>query len=210
MPKDYDERISTLLTQVEEQRAAAETAINAFFDVAAGELGPYLRQWVKEEGTRQHTVLTTLAVERVTALKTELDGIVAALPQHVRKWIDLDQFWAHRPKWRSQSTNTFYGYQIAPGARRGPHSGDAGKVDEHLAKGTRELMSGFLERYGFRFTTHGAHKFVMNSMDWTDAMNASMKRYAVSYDAFKAAQEELAKAKEEKGRHDAEELWNKA
>ena len=212
MASPFDEEIDRLKAVIEDKRQECDRALACFFDVTAGELAPRLEAWVKDETKRQHGAFTSLTVDKVSALKTELTEILvhSRTPYAacgIAMVFGLTVRNGNRPLSRQAYEVTTWVLPIVA-VLGNVEIGE--KLNDVLNNAIRNQFSTFLEKYGFTFPVSRGYKFVMNPLDWTDPMSAAMKEYSAAYKRYNDAQERLRDQLTKKGRHEAEELWNKA
>jgi hypothetical protein len=210
----HDRAIAELEVSIGKTREQMEEACRAWLDATVAFLSQAYPSYAEEAVTDRPDVARDKGVEGLAELKSDLRALVERTPDLVEKSLNVDSFWAHRAE--SIGSSAVSRSRYAPDSQQPPDElyGEVSKVLGQVAPllvrhgfGSKGSFGPWMQEWGRRGSSHWR---LIHRYDWSDEMEAAMKRYAELYGDLHQCFARLEEIRLEKRRAEARDLWEQA
>lgn len=207
----FDAQIKDLEQQIGGLRGQMENICKEFLEVTKEFTVAWFQDRVKRAVISHPEIAKKSGLEGLRSVKSDLQKIIGMVPSIVEEHVNRDKYWPHRGKLPDEAHSQFGRYQF-----HGP------RAPENLDDGVREVLGyagAILVKHGFADTGQDSEWKTEPGCDQlryrygydrSEKMNGVLKQYSGLYEELVKLDNELRKAKEERAKAEAKNLWDQA
>lgn len=204
--------VSRAEQEVEAQRNLAEEALQAFLKAVIQGTPAWMNASVSDLLVAHSTQTKELGTERISVLKRELESKVLLASDLVRTWLDPEPtIWPHRAEYIHNGT--------LPGYNKYKSLGDTTPPDalvEPFCDASIDYITGLVRDHGWEVVSdfpRGSQGYNQNyrcKAMWGKKLSDLINAYAVAYDKYREAHNDLRLAQKALEQEEVRALWEKA
>ncbi|MDP4194847.1 MAG: hypothetical protein Q8940_07350 [Bacteroidota bacterium] len=203
---DFDLQISQFQQELGSLHLEMENTTQQFL----GASKPFIINWFRDIAASnvklQPEITKNLGVEKLTAMKKELEDLCNQIEELVNKYLNIDEIWAHRKNFKQNINETIIAYAIY-----------GNKMPEIIDNALRSLLGcigKILEKYGYYkkgawFKPPSSNYYYNFKLDWSQNMKSAITKYSKQNQTNIESSNKLERVKRNKEEFEAKDMWDK-